>query len=133
MNKHRALLLKALEQLLDAVRAGKGFNHNVGICANLMSITPQIDLGLAREMKATCRILRPIWQDWEHYSGERDYPIPGGESKYYDHWRGVGLSFRIELMEFLIAKLQDDAAENYEYTRSLYEDTFTSSAGGVGP
>ena len=98
---HREQLLAALKELKQAANERKVPAPEVGICFNInhMSLGP---LGCDR-------LLKNLSCTWENFSGDVDYPIPGGEFAFmnnYDLWGGEQLVWRMMLLNHLIEQLE---------------------------
>lgn len=119
MNKQKKLLLDALKQV-----SSKGPRKiDIGICTNVEEI---VESKLAIEdlerctIKEFCEVLE-LMQDlmtkWPKFSGDEEYPIPGGRDAYlvakwdktlwarYEHEYGA---LRWELLDWLIETLEKD-------------------------
>lgn len=91
---------KILEALIEVRRQAKEgiVDHPCGICANLK------ELGIAG-MRGYF-IVNDNCKDWESFSGNKAYPIPSRRSGEF-RWSGDQLTYRISLLDHLIAKAKD--------------------------
>lgn len=93
-------------------------DRSMGICGNVCraieSQHPDADF-----TTMCLKLARDHWTLWEHYSGDRNYPVPSeearghhsAESRFYvrdDMWTGAYGAKRWELVEYLIATIKGE-------------------------
>lgn len=71
----------------------------MGICGNLdRRFDFEFDVYL---------LLRDLWKDWEHYTGDAMYPVPGIYSLKPDKWIGEYGELRKDLCRHLAKKFKE--------------------------
>ena len=104
-------ILDALDELLISVLTGHTPDNDLGIC----DLVKRFLLDLGGDTWNVDRVLIPHFALWEHYSGRRWFPIPGGEKRFM---RGRLWSdpkqreYRISLLCYLIREIYLEELNN---------------------
>lgn len=93
-------ILDALLVLKEQAVTGGVDKPSYGICYNLFNLTDSINLSLD--------FVADNCEDWEHFSGDVDYPIEGYNDDC-DLWEGEQLELRLSLLDHLITKAKQSA------------------------
>jgi len=88
--------------------------RSVGICANLGYL-------YARGNRTSHSLVQHYAQNWPLYSGDEEFPIPGGEDLYFAtevKWEGEQGQLRYDLLHHLIKETEKDLLlQGYLYAR----------------
>lgn len=127
---HDKSLLKALYKIRDAQTHLANYENRQSICNQLVDVyEPQLPPERRKpQLTAVLKTLEELWKTWEHYSGDETFPVPvpkfldrviqsyfsvdpktaARESySYLPKWEGEYGRLRRELLDFLIAKLEE--------------------------
>lgn len=113
-------VLKALKELKSNPPPDpslcKHENDRRGICD---LVHDQYNVILYYEYNDVLKLFYPHFESWEHFSGDKDYPIPGGWNAYLGsptpRWSKEQRRYRLHLLDHLIECIQkeiDDEKRN---------------------
>lgn len=99
-------LIDALQTVRDRVTRA-GYHPHAGICTEIKWSFP----GRWDRRVQLLAEFSELAKGWPKYSGDRTYPIPGGEGAYVAHmqartlWTGEQRALRLELLDWCIEQL----------------------------
>lgn len=113
--------LKSMQELKSLQDPEENPNLDFGICGALLFLhtLDSDDDQLVDEFFQWKRWAKSTWSQWPKYSGYREFPVPSDtarltpERKFYgscDKWSGQYGQLRMELLDFLIAKMEEEIA-----------------------
>lgn len=101
------LLKEGLIDLKEKAENNSVYESQLGICANLDYIIYQLGYDLY-VFGSAYGFVGDFSDDWEHFSGDNNYPIQDKNIYGHSNWVGESLVLRLSLIDHLINKCDDN-------------------------
>ncbi len=89
--------------LLSLISEDRKIYDYYGICFNAdCHPTNKYDIWSGDCLVSMCHVVEELSVGWEHHSGDRLFPIPHTKG---NKWEGKNLELRIDLMKYIVSKI----------------------------